>query len=60
MVSALAAGQIDFGEVVGIERYHADYSRGETAYYAADGGSCVVTMSLEHAAIATELSGAKP
>ncbi len=59
-----AAGQIDFGEVVrrlmaaGIERYHADYSRGETTYYAADGGSCVVPMQLEHASIAAEFSAA--
>jgi uncharacterized protein YbcV (DUF1398 family) len=64
-----AAGQIDFGEVVrrlmaaGIERYHADYSRGETTYYAADGDSCVVSMNLEpvnleHGPIATEFSAA--
>jgi uncharacterized protein YbcV (DUF1398 family) len=64
-----AAGQIDFGEVVrrlmaaGIERYHADYSRGETTYYGADGSSCVVSMSLEpvnleHGPIAAEFSAA--
>lgn len=64
-----AAGQIDFGEVVrrlmkvGTERYHADYSRGETTYYATDRGSCVVTMNLEpmnseHAPIAREFSAA--
>lgn len=48
-----AAGKIHFGEVVarlvaaGIERYHADYSRGETTYYAQAGGSCVVAMGEE-------------
>lgn len=45
-----AAGKIHFGEVVrrlveaGIERYHADYSRGENTYYTPDGGSTVAPM----------------
>lgn len=49
-VGRSAAGKIQFGEVVsrldrsGIERYHADYSRQETTFYAPDGSSCVVPM----------------
>jgi uncharacterized protein YbcV (DUF1398 family) len=52
--SLSASGKIHFGEVVarliqaGIERYHADYSRGETTYYTLEGGSCIIPM--EHAA----------
>jgi uncharacterized protein YbcV (DUF1398 family) len=48
-----AAGRIHFGEVVerltlaGIERYHADYCRKETTYYAPDGDSLL--LPLEHA-----------
>lgn len=43
-----AAGKIGFGEVVGrlmragVERYHCDYSRKETTYYATSGESLVV------------------
>jgi len=43
-----AAGKISFGAVVGkliaagFERYHADYSRGETTYYLPDASSHVV------------------
>jgi uncharacterized protein YbcV (DUF1398 family) len=57
-----AAGKIHFGEVVGrlikagIERYHADYSRGENTYYTADGGSCVVPMEHESLPIARDFS----
>jgi uncharacterized protein YbcV (DUF1398 family) len=57
-----AAGKIHFGEVVsrllnaGIERYHADYSRGENTYYTSDGSSCVVPMEQEHTPIAQEFS----
>lgn len=46
-----ASGKIHFGEVVarllaaGIERYHADYTRKETTYYTAEGGSNVVPMT---------------
>lgn len=42
------AGTMTFPEVVGrltelgVERYHADYSRGEITYYLADGASLVV------------------
>lgn len=42
------AGKIDFPEVVrrlmeiGVERYHADYSRQEITYYMPNGDSCVV------------------
>ena len=57
-----AAGKIHFGEVVGrlmnagIERYHADYSRGESTYYTPDGGSCVVPMEHETMSIAQDFS----
>lgn len=50
-----ANGTIHFGEVVarlvqvGIERYHADYTRREITYYTPEGGSCVVP--IEHAAM---------
>lgn len=53
-----AAGAIGFGEVVarlmaaGIERYHADYSRGETTYYSPRGTSCVVPMGHQSTTIA--------
>ncbi|HQY87179.1 MAG TPA: DUF1398 family protein [Tepidisphaeraceae bacterium] len=56
------AGKIHFGEVVGrlmeagIERYHADYSRGETTYYMPDGSSHVVSISLPMDSIAREFS----
>jgi uncharacterized protein YbcV (DUF1398 family) len=59
-----AAGKIHFGEIVGrllaagIERYHADYSRRETTYYTAEGGSCVVPMEHGRAAIAEVFSAA--
>lgn len=57
-----AAGKIHFGEVVGrlikagIERYHADYSRGENTYYSSDGSSCVVPMDHEPTQIAQAFS----
>lgn len=44
------AGEITFGEVIGrlknmgIERYHADFSRLETTYYLPEGDSQVVMM----------------
>ena len=59
-----AAGKIHFGEVVGrlikagIERYHADYSRGENTYYTPDGGSCVVPMAHESMPIGQAFSAA--
>ena len=59
-----AAGKIHFGEVVGrlmkagVERYHADYSRGENTYYVADGSSCVVAMERGSEAIAETFSAA--
>ena len=43
-------GTITFPEVIrqlteiGVERYHADYSRQETTYYLPDGGSLVVSV----------------
>lgn len=60
--SLSAAGKIHFGEVVarlarsGIERYHADYSRQETTFYASDAGSCVVPMPHEPTPIAKDFS----
>lgn len=57
-----AAGEIHFVEVIqrlvanDIERYHADYSRDETTYYAASGGSCIVPMAVEHGEIAQPFS----
>jgi uncharacterized protein YbcV (DUF1398 family) len=60
-----ASGKIHFGDVVGrlmeagIERYHADYSRRETTYYAAAGGTCVAPMACEDAAIAQTFSAEK-
>jgi uncharacterized protein YbcV (DUF1398 family) len=59
-----AAGKIHFGEVVarlmgaGVERYHADYSRGENTYYWPDGSSCVVSMEHEPMPSALEFSAA--
>ena len=58
------AGTIHFGELVGrlvkagIERYHADYSRGENTYYTPDGGSCVVPIDLEHLPTGQDFSAA--
>lgn len=55
-------GQIHFGDVVsrlmqaGIERYHADYSRGEITYYTPDDGSYVIPMVHEPSPIATDFS----
>jgi uncharacterized protein YbcV (DUF1398 family) len=43
-------GKISFGDVVsrlmkiGLERYHADYTRGESTYYMPDGESLVVPV----------------
>lgn len=59
-----AAGKIHFGEVIGrlikagVERYHADYSRGEITYYTSDGGSCVVPMEHERMTIGISFSAA--
>ena len=55
-------GKIHFGEVIGrlmkagIERYHADYSRGGTTYYSAYGGSLVVPMEHRQTSIARNFS----
>lgn len=46
-------GSVSFPEIVGrlsatgVERYHADYTRGEITYYMADGDSHVVATSPE-------------
>lgn len=56
------AGELSFPQVVGrlaaagVERYHADYSRQETTYYRADGGSLVVPTPHESHATAEGFS----
>jgi uncharacterized protein YbcV (DUF1398 family) len=60
-----ASGKIHFGQVVerlsgaGIERYHADYSRGEITYYTPEGQSCIVPMAHEDGPIASVFSAAQ-
>lgn len=55
-------GKMAFPEIVGrlaeigVERYHADYSRQETTYYLADGDSQVVATPHPSQATATEFS----
>ena len=55
-------GTITFPEVihqlteVGVERYHADYSRQETTYYLPDGGSLVVPVPHPAQSIAEAFS----
>ena len=62
--AASLAGTIHFGEVVmrlqgiGVERYHADYSRHESTYYLPDGSSLVVPVPHPPHAIAMEFSAA--
>lgn len=59
-----AAGAVSFGEIVqrlvaaGVERYHADYTRMEMTYYAADGGSHVTPIACERSRIAEAFSAA--
>ena len=56
------AGDITFADVVsrllaiGVERYHADYSRKESTFYLPTGASHVVAMHLEIPAIASVFS----
>lgn len=56
------AGAINFAEIVGrlaqigVERYHADYSRQENTYYLADGDSLVVATLHPFHAIAAGFS----
>jgi uncharacterized protein YbcV (DUF1398 family) len=55
-------GEMTFPEIVarlgeiGVERYHADYSRQETTYYLADGDSLVVPSLHSSHATAAEFS----
>ena len=55
-------GKISFGDVVarlmkiGLERYHADYTRHESTYYMPDGQSLVVPIAHPEMAIAQEFS----
>ncbi|MDB5390746.1 MAG: hypothetical protein JWM11_6392 [Planctomycetaceae bacterium] len=57
-------GEITFPEIVarlaqiGVERYHADYSRQEITYYLADGDSRVVATLHPSHVTASELSAA--
>ncbi len=56
------SGQLTFPEVVGrlaavgVERYHADYSRQEITYYLANGDSHVVSAAFERYPAALEFS----
>lgn len=56
------AGEMAFPEIVGrlaqigVERYHADYSRQETTYYLVDGDSLVVATLHPSGSTATEFS----
>jgi uncharacterized protein YbcV (DUF1398 family) len=55
-------GEVTFPEIVarlaqiGVERYHADYSRQEITYYLADGDSLVVATPHSSHTTATEFS----
>lgn len=61
-VSLSMQGRISFGQVVvrlmgiGVERYHADYSRGEKTYYLPDGQSFIVSLSHEPLHVAEAFS----
>ena len=61
-VRASATGEIAFPQIVGrlaeigVERYHADYSRLEKTFYFADGESIVTTISHEPQPIGAEFS----
>ena len=54
--------EMTFGQVVarlqeiGIERYHADYSRNEKTFYLPSGGSLVVTVPWGESQVAAEFS----
>lgn len=59
------AGTLSFGDLVGqliamgIERYHADYSRMELTYYLPSGETCVLPMPCASDAIANEFSASE-
>ena len=61
-VSASFSGDLTFPQIVdrlagiGVERYHADFSRQEITYYQADGDSLVVPSPHPPHSIATEFS----
>lgn len=61
-VRGALTGEMAFPEIVGnlaqigVERYHADYSRHETTYYLADGQSLVVATDHPSHATAREFS----
>lgn len=48
------SGELQFPEIIqrlselGVERYHADYSRHETTYYLVNGDSAVIVASQKH------------
>jgi uncharacterized protein YbcV (DUF1398 family) len=58
-------GEMTFPQIVGrlsdigVERYHADYSRGEITYYAAGGDSVVVTVPWGSFATGKEFSASQ-
>jgi len=62
LVRGSLTAELSFAEIVGrlseigVERYHADYSRQETTYYLANGESLVVTIPWGSDTIATEFS----
>ncbi len=59
---ASLTGEMSFPQIigrladVGVERYHADYTRLEKTFYFTDGESFVTTIPDEHEAIAPEFS----
>ncbi len=61
-VRASATGEMPFPQIVarladvGVERYHADYTRLEKTFYFADGESIVATIPGEQTAIGQEFS----
>lgn len=61
-VQGALSGEVTFPEIVrtlteiGVERYHADYSRQENTYYLADGDSLVVAAPHPTHAMAVEFS----
>lgn len=63
--AASASGRMHFGDVVarllaaGVERYHVDYTRRETTYYTAAGGSHILPMTITHEPIASAFSAAQ-
>lgn len=59
-VKASSTGELKFPEIlgrlaeIGVERYHADYTRLETTYYFADGQSVTAGLPTDACSIGTE------